>query len=192
MLMMWMVLRVFKKKQPFWTFHLLWWYPNHGSLVLNVCKQCAWVSNSGSLNTSVCGKAGRTPFTTNQNDCLSWRCIFQNLRSKSPWQSFSGFPFSLHKTGIWRMFCRYVGSKRVQRGSTKRNRWSDRWGVQSTMVSSQHSDGQFILLRCCASTFRYKEERVMSEHRSQRWTGSICTGSQAAGHFHANLKNWSV
>lgn len=53
--MTWVVFRIFKSS----TFVLLiklCLYPNHVSLMLNVCKQCAdRVSNNGSLNTSVCG-----------------------------------------------------------------------------------------------------------------------------------------
>lgn len=90
----------------------------HAEYLQTMCRQNIqqWLTKYICLR-----EVGKTPFATNQNDYLSWRCIFYNLQSKSPWQSFSGFPFSLHKIGMWRTCCRYVGFERLQRGSTNRN-----------------------------------------------------------------------
>lgn len=120
-------------------------------------------------------EAGKTPFATDWNDCLSWRCIFQNLQSKSPWQSFSGFPFSLHKTGIWRTHCRYVGSERVRWGSTNRNCFATGLMVGGPVHNGVKSAQWYMLCIQYTWLFRYKKKRNVSKHNSQGHASPMCT-----------------
>lgn len=174
--MTWVVFRIFKSS----TFALLiklCLYPNHVSLMLNVCKQRAdRVSNNGSPNTSVCGSLAechspQTKMTVCPDVAYSKTCS-----QKVPGRALVVFLSAYTKQGSGG---RTVGPWALKGFSEAAVTGTASWwgGVKSAMVSSQHSEGWFIRLRCCAYTFLhcYTEKRIMGKHSTQRYTRLTCT-----------------
>lgn len=124
-------------------------------------------------------EAGKTPFATNQNDCLSWRCIFQNLQSKSPWQSFSGFLSAYTKQGSGG---RSVGpwalkgfSEAALTGTTLPQGLMMGGPVSNDVKSAQWRLIYTPALLRILFLHRYIETRIVGKYSSQSYTGPICT-----------------